>query len=80
MDDGEQEQQLEYLTEEELGEVPVVLSERDDKCLHGVSPSVLFMIVVSHIIQTEAGHSPSLKLMPQKCWQQKGNGLQNTRL
>ena len=50
LDDGEQEQQLEYLTEEELGEVPVVLSERDDEGLHRVSPSVLLMIVVSDIV------------------------------
>ena len=76
MDDAEKEQQLEDLAEEELGEVPVVLAQGDDEGLHGVSPPVHLMIVLTNIVQRETCHSTTLKLMPHEGWNQESNCLQ----
>ena len=76
VDDGEKEHQLEDLAEEELGEVPVVLAQRDHEAVHGVSPPVHLVVVLPHLVQGEAGHPPALQVVPHEGRHQERDGLE----
>ena len=76
VDDREQEHQLEDLTEEELGEVPVVLTQRDHEAVHGVAPPVHLVVVLPHLVQGEAGHPPALQVVPHEGRHQECDSLE----
>ena len=76
MDHAKQEDELEDLAEEELSQVPVVLSESEDEGLHRVSPPLLLVVVVPDLVQVEAGHPPALKVVPHEGGDEEGHGLE----
>ena len=76
VDDGEQEHQLEELTEEELGEVPVVLTQREHEAVHGVAPPVQLLVVLPDLVQGEAGHPAALQVVPHEGGHQERDGLE----
>ena len=78
--DGEQQQQLEDLAEEELGEVPVVLPERDHEAVHGEAPPVQLVVVLPDLVQAEARDPPALQVVPQEGRHQERHGLTNISL
>ena len=64
VDNGKEQQQLKDLTEQELGEVPVVLPQGDHEALHGLPPSVKLVVTLPDLVKTKAGHSASLQVVP----------------
>lgn len=76
VDDAKQEEELEDLTEEELGQVPVVLPESEHEGLHRVPPPVVLEAVLPDLLQAEAGHPTSLEVVPHEGRHQERHGLQ----
>ena len=71
---------LEDLAEEELGEVPVVLPQRDHEAVHGQAPPLQLVVVLPDLVQAEARDPPALQVVPQEGRHQERHGLTITSL